>query len=284
MTNFPPADTRRHAWRPFIMTAMTWLSDVGDGNVKFNAIINYIESMPGFPGWATWGDYNGKPNQMGRRFLSLEATAMKKEGLLVSPRRGTYRLASETPVVDAPEAPVVEPTVVHRAVLAVVPDPEPEIKAPEPVKEAPVAEGPTTHPAYLANERARRVAIEQTRCFGFYSERAPNCSECPLAGLCFAARGGKVAEAASRVADADAVADRAAIEAEVAAAEIMEAAGDAAPAPAPINIPASAERSVVKLPWPVVCSACGELTPENEDVTTIEGFGTYHHACVPSAV
>ena len=187
------------------MAAMTWISDVGDGNVKFNDIISHIENLPGFPGWATWGDYNGKANQMGRRFVSLEATAMKKEGLLTSPRRGTYRLASETPVADAPVTPVVEPSVVHRAVLTVVPNPEPEIKAPEPMEapvEPPVAEGPTTHPLYVANERARMLAIEQTRCFGFYSERAKTCGSCPLAGICFAARGGKVAEANARAAEA----------------------------------------------------------------------------------
>jgi hypothetical protein len=195
---FPTADCRRSHWRPFILAAMTRLSDVGDGNVKFNEILTHIESLPGFPGWATWGDYNGKANQMGRRFVSLEATAMKKEGLLTSPRRGTYRLASEAPVVDAP---VVEPSVAHKAVLTVVPDPDPEIKAPEPVEapvEPTVAEGPTTHPLYVANERARMIAIEQTRCFGFYSERAKTCGDCPLAGLCFAARGGKVAEANAR--------------------------------------------------------------------------------------
>jgi len=200
-TAFPTADCRRSHWRPFIMAAMTGLSDVGDGNVKFNEIIAHIENLPGFPGWATWGDYNGKANQMGRRFVSLEATALKKEGVLTSPRRGTYRLASEAPVVDAPVTPVVEPSVVHKAVLTVVPDPEPEIKAPEPVEapvEPTVTEGPTTHPLYVANERARSIAIEQTRCFGFYSERAKTCDSCPLAGLCFAARGGKVAEANAR--------------------------------------------------------------------------------------
>ena len=227
-TAFPTADTRRHAWRPFIMAAMTWLSDVGDGNVKFNSIVNYIENLPGFPGWGTWGDYNGKANQMGRRHVSLEATALKKAGVLTSPRRGTYRLASEALVVDAPETPVVEPTVAHKAVLTVVPDPEPEIKAPEPVEapvEAPVAEGPTTHPLYVANERARMIAIEQTRCFGFYSDHTSSCDSCPLAGLCFAARGGKVAEANTRAAAEAAAAVEAA--AEAAAWAAAEAAAEA---------------------------------------------------------
>lgn len=299
-TAFPTADCRRSHWRPFILAAMTWLSDVGDGNVKFNDIIAHIEGLPGFPGWATWGDYNGKANQMGRRYISLEATALKKEGLLTSPRRGTYRLASEA---DAPVTPVVEPTVVHKAVLTVVPAPEPEIKAPEPVEapvEPTVTEGPTTHPLYVTNERARSIAIEQTRCFGFYSERAKTCDSCPLAGLCFAARGGKVAEANARAEEkAREAADEAAADRKVwedAAAslsgEMTEAAdaigavldeADSAPEAAPeAAVPAGG--NVITLPFGVICSHCGEQTEKFTDVFSVEGKGTYHIGCASHAV
>ena len=280
-TAFPTTECRKADWRPFIMSAMEVL---GGGDVKFNDIIDHIGGLPGFPGWHVWGDYNGKANQMGRRFVSLEATAMKKEGLLTSPCRGTYRLASETAIEPAPE-----PAVVHRAVLTVVPDPEPEIVAPEPVEapveapkpvEVPVAEGPTTHPLYLSSERARRVAVEQTRCFGFYSERAPTCGDCPLAGLCFAARGGKVAEANARAEDArveaNARAEDARVEAERVEAERVEAER--------VEAERVVSGTVIQLPFAIVCSGCGEKTEPFTDVVAVEGVGSFHMGCAPSAV
>ena len=280
---FPTTECRKADWRPLIMAAMTWLSDVGDGDVKFNEIIDYIGGLDGFPGWATWGDYNGKPNQMGRRYVSLEATALKKEGVLTSPRRGTYRLASD----EAPEA-----TVLHKAVLTVVPDPEPEVEAPEaptPVVAA-VVDGPVTHSLYLANERARRIAVEQTRCFGFYSERAKACGDCPLAGLCFAARGANVAEANARAEDARIKAEEAAREASL-AATVVNALGDTSEAPveAPAEAPEAPEApaptagKVVTLPWAVVCSGCGGETEAGGEVIAVDGVGTYHKGCAPSA-
>ena len=283
---FPTTECRKADWRPFVLAAMTWLSDVGDGNVKFNDIIAHIEGLPGFPGWATWGDYNGKANQMGRRYVSLEATALKKEGVLTSPRRGTYRLASAEAPVEAPEA-----TVLHKAVLTVVPDPEPEVEAPEaptPVVAA-VVDGPVTHPLYLANERARRIAVEQTRCFGFYSERAKTCGDCPLAGLCFAARGANVAEANARAEEARIKAEEEAREASL-AATVVNALGDTPEAPAeapaeapeaPVDAPAG---KVVTLPWAVVCSGCGGETEAHAEVIAVDGVGTYHKGCAPSAV
>jgi len=282
---FPAADCRRSHWRSFIMAAMTWLSDVGDGDVKFNDIIAHIENLPGFPGWHVWGDYNGKPNQMGRRYISLEAGAMKKEGLISSPRRGTFRLAVEGEI-----GPVVEPSVVHKAVLTVVPDPDPEITAPEPV-EAPVADGPTTHPLYLSSERARKTAIAQTRCFGFYSERAPTCGDCPLAGLCFAARGANIAEANARAVElAEAKAKRkvwveaaASLSGEMDAAaddigSVLDEAAESAPeSEAPIM------GTPVTLPWAIICSACGGSTEPGVEIITVDGQGSFHKGCAPRA-
>ena len=275
---FPTTECRKADWRPLIMAAMTWLSDVGDGDVKFGEIIDYIGGLDGFPGWGTWGDYNGKANQMGRRYVSLEATALKKEGVLTSPRRGTYRLAS----AEAPEA-----TVLHRAVLTVVPDPEPEVEAPE-APEAPVvkvvADGPVTHPLYLANERARRIAVEQTRCFGFYSERVKTCGGCPLAGLCFAARGANVAEANARAEEARLKAEEEAREASL-AATVVNALGDTpeAPVEAP-EAPAPTVGKAVTLPWAVVCSGCGGETEAHAEVIAVDGVGTYHKGCAPRTV
>ena len=294
--NFPAPDCRKADWRPLIMAAMTWLSDVGDGDVRFNDIIDHIGGLDGFPGWHVWGDYNGKPNQMGRRYVSLEATALKKAGVLTSPRRGTYRLASEV----AAEAPAVEPTVAHKTVLAVVPDPEPEITAPEPV-EAPVADGPTTHPLYLSSERARKAAIAQTRCFGFFSERAATCGGCPLAGLCLTARGANVAEANARVEAARAEAarieaerveaerveaERLRVEAEEAArmeslaATVVNALGDSTEEAQSEASPVLTGK-VVQIPWSIICSGCGERTEPNEEVVSIEDHGAFHQGCTP---
>jgi adenine-specific DNA glycosylase len=206
-----------------------------------------------------------------------------------------------------------------------VPDPEPEIKAPEPVEapvEPTVAEGPTTHPLYVANERARMIAIEQTRCFGFYSERAKTCDSCPLAGLCFAARGGKVAEANARaeekareaslaatvvnaLGDTSEAADEAAakrkvwedaaasLSASVSEAEAAEAIAsvldeaDSTPEETPEETPEVMIPTVgntVQLPFGVICSHCGEQTEKFTDVFSVEGKGTYHMGCASHAV
>ena len=71
---------------------MMWLSDVGTGDVELHSIVEYMENLPGFPGWGHWGDHDGERAQKGPHLLSLEATALTKEGVLLSPRPDTYRL------------------------------------------------------------------------------------------------------------------------------------------------------------------------------------------------
>ena len=163
---------------------------------------------------------------------------------------------------------------------------------------APVAEGPTTHPLYLSSERARKAAIAQTRCFGFFSERAATCGGCPLAGLCLTARGANVAEANARVEAARIEAERieaARIEAERIEAErlrVEEEARAASLAATVVNaLGDSTEEATeaspvmtgkaVKIPWSIICSGCGEKTEPNEEIVSIEDHGAFHKGCTP---
>ena len=292
---FPSVDARKDEWKPIVLSTITAL---GGSEVRFRTVISEIEASEGFPGWETWGMKlkRGKPYPTGHRMVTLAALALKEEGVITSPRRGYYSLVgSETPVVETPvvETPVVEtpaPEVTERLVLATEPTPEP---TPEP-------EGPATHPLYERSERARKAAIHASKCFGFYSERSRSCATCPLAGLCFRARGGKVAEAESRAAEARAEAEaRAAEEARATEAALArlkaeheaEEARVAEEARAIPHIPPTTVvaapicgpdrstdpgRVTDPIPWDIVCEDCGKPISEGSPSYYIEGVGTFH--------
>ena len=306
---FPSVDARKDAWKPIVLSTITAL---GGSEVRFRTVISEIETSEGFPGWETWGMKmkRGKPYPTGHRMVTLAALALKEEGVITSPRRGYYSLVgSEAPVVEAPVAPAVEAPVApaveaevtERLVLATEPTPEP---TPEPV-------GPATHPLYERSERARKAAIRASKCFGFYSERSRSCATCPLAGLCFRARGGKVAEAESRAAEARAaearateaalarlkaeheaeearvaeearIADEARVASEVEgvlAGPVETLVGSPAPEAAPICGPDRSTdpgRVTDPIPWDIVCEDCGKPISEGSPSYYIEGVGTFH--------
>ena len=276
---YPATDCRKDDWKPVVLTALTDLGPDGS-DVRFRDVLSHVETDAEFPGWDTWGTKmkKGKPYPVGHRMITLAALALKGEGVITSDRRGYYRLVCEaaaevveaTEVVEAVEIP--DPTVLESVTLRVVPDLEPVVTEPVVTEPEPVVEGPVTHPLYAACERARRVAIEATRCFGFYAPKSKACATCPLAGLCHSAKGVKLAEAAERL---DAKAAKAAVEATEAVEGPYEGAGDH------LRSRRDAMRPTFQtLVWDVTCSGCSEVIHKGTPYRHIDTRGAFHPACV----
>ena len=322
-TMFP--DTHSPAlWAPLVLAAVA-AEDTGDG-VPFRDVVSHVEALDGFPGWDVWG--HGKrgrnPNYpRAKRALGLAAKLLSDRGEITCPKKGWYSVATEAAAPAPAPAPA---TVLNKLQLvpAVEAAPAPvveEAPAAPVVEEVAVADGPATHPLYLASERARKVAIESTACFGFWSNRSRSCKTCPLAGLCHEARGIKVAEVVSAL-NAEVAAEAAAEVAADAALEMARSATDALEAAergeaeasdtaayetwhkvsdevAEELAEASAEADVIAeavmaegtpvahttttFGWDIACSGCGEMITAGDEIAHVEGKGGFHVACVPTA-
>ena len=216
----------------------------------------------------------GKPYPRGQRAVTLAAGKLKAEGAITCPRRGYYALSG--PV----DAPVAAPAPV---------DAQEDIKTPsEPVK-APVAApvtlnvvtkdgvsftpqiGAMNSAAYEAADAGlRRMAAEQTRCFGAWSSRSEQCNGCPLAGLCQQAGMADFAEVAAAL-DAKTEADLAA----AAAPSVMDE----------VPVPTQQSKAGVKtvaVPFACPCAACGK-TIEGGTLAAFreaeDGGGVFHVEC-----
>ena len=330
-TLFP--DTHSPAlWAPIVLAAVA-AEDAGNG-VPFRDVVSHVEALDGFPGWDRWG--HGKrgrnPNYpRAKRALGLAAKLLSDRGEITCPKKGWYSVATEAAATEA--AATVAPatvapapaTVLNKLQLVPAVDAAPapvveETPAAPVVEEVAVADGPATHPLYLASERARKVAVESTPCFGYWSNRSRSCKTCPLAGLCHEARGIKVAEVVSALnaevvaeAAAEGLRQAAAAEAEAAALEAAErgepeasdstayetwrevsddVAEEIATASAEADVIADAvmaegttpvAHTVTTFGWDIACSGCGEMITAGEDIAHVEGKGGFHVACVPTA-
>ena len=324
-TLFP--DTHSPAlWAPLVLAAVV-AEDAGNG-VPFRDVVSHVESLDGFPGWDRWG--HGKrgrnPNYpRAKRALGLAAKLLSDRGEITCPKKGWYSVVAGAAPASAPVAPPAPATVLNKLHLvpAVETAPAPvveEAPAAPVVEKVAVADGPATHPLYLASERARKVAIEDTPCFGYWSNRSRSCKSCPLAGLCHEARGIKVAEVVSALnaevaaeAAAEVAADAAAAEAEMEALEAAnwgepeasdsaayetwrevsdDVAEEIATESAEADVIADAvvaegttpvAHTVTTFGWDIACSGCGEMITAGEDIAHVEGKGGFHVACVPTA-
>ena len=121
---------------------------------------------------------------------------------------------------------------------------------------------------YYANDPGlRRIAVAQTKCFGFYSQRAGACRSCPLASFCAEAQMSKLGEIASRL-DAETEANlKTALE--PATEEVVEE----------VEAVVDGLETMV-LPFEGVCGHCQGVMPEGSQGVYVDGRGLLHVACV----
>ncbi len=252
-----PATHATDLWKPVVLAALSALAPTG-GEVRFANVVSWVATQPGFPGWDAWGTMNkrGTPYPKGQRAITLAAGRLKEEGKIRAPRRGYYALvgtvearpqapevtpAPDAPKADAPKARPVSLNIVVEAGIQFTPQ-----------------TGAVNSAAYEAADTGlRRMAAEQTRCFGGWSSRSEQCRECPLAGLCQQAGMVDFAEVAAAL-DAATVA-------EIAEGEAL--ANPTATTPEPVaadslDIPGGADfhnsNGGVAVPFTVPCHTCGQ--------------------------
>ena len=270
------------AWKPVVIAAITSLAPSG-GEARFTNVLAWCEAQSTFPGWDTWGvsQKRGKPYPKGHRSITLAAGKLKDEGMIRSPRRGYYALTSSSMDMVAPVAAPAAP----EAPMPVQTPTEP-VKAPEarPVRlNVVTADGvqftpestATNSAAYIATDAGlRRMAAEQTRCFGAWSSRSEQCGTCPLAGLCQQAGMTDFAEIAAQL-DAATAAEITSAEARVAVPE----------APAQDETPIPVSSNGVTVPFACPCHDCGKTIPAGTVAhyrDAANGGGVFHMDCVPA--
>ena len=274
-----PTTHNADAWKPVIIAALTSLAPSG-GEARFTNVLAWCEAQSTFPGWDTWGvsQKRGKPYPKGHRSVTLAAGKLKDEGMIRSPRRGYYALTTSNMDFAAPAAP--------EAPMPVQTPTEP-VKAPEarPVRlNVVTADGVQFTPESSASNSAayvaadvglRRMAAEQTRCFGAWSSRSDQCRSCPLAGLCQQAGMTDFAEIAATL-DAATAAEITSAEARVDAA-VGALAQDETPIPVSSN--------GVTVPFACPCHDCGKTIPAGTVAhyrDAASGGGVFHMECVPA--
>lgn len=274
-----PTTHNADAWKGVVLSALSYLGPLGQ-EVRYQSVLNWCEAQPGFPGWNTWGTMTkrGKPYPRGQRAVTLAAGKLKAEGRIRCPRRGYYALIGGVEAPEAAPAPVEAPM---------------PTEAPVEPSQAPVAApvtlnvvtkdgvaftpqgGAVNSAAYEAADAGlRRMAAEQTRCFGAWSSRSEQCNGCPLAGLCQQAGMADFAEVAAAL-DAK-------IEAEIAEAEarVAQPVVDEVPVPAADAAPGS-----VAVPFDCPCHACGKTIKAGSLATFRDadaGGGVFHPECFNS--
>ncbi len=262
-----PTTHNADAWKGVVLAALTSLAPSG-GEVRFADVLSWCEAQSSFPGWDHWGSFakRGKPYPRSRRAVTLAAGKLKAEGSIRCPRRGYYALsgAVDAPVAApaAPEAPMPTETPVEPVKAPVAAPVTLNVVTKDGVSFTPQT-GAVNSAAYEAADAGlRRMAAEQTRCFGAWSSRSDQCRSCPLAGLCQQAGMTDFAEIAAAL-DAKTEADLA-----------------AAAAPAPVV--ATPTMKTVAVPFACPCTSCGK-TIEGGSVAAFreaeDGGGVYHVEC-----
>lgn len=273
-----PATHNTDAWKPVVLFTLRNLAPDGD-EVRFRDVLQHIANQPGFPGWDAWGTTTkrGKEYPKGQRAITLAAGRLKDEGMIRSPRRGYYMLATDEsifasvpnetptpPTVDYDVAPV-ETTPVETTPVIV------NIQTAKGVQFAPQSNAVNSAAYEAADTGLRRMAAEQARCFGAWSSRSDQCRSCPLAGLCQQAGMTDFAEIAAAL--------DAATAAEIASAQAAAAAPVAAPVASQVTGTPTRGSNAVNVPFAVTCGGCsGEISAGSLGVHQ-EGRGIFHPAC-----
>ena len=293
-----PSTHRAEAWMSLTLSALNTLTLTPGQEIKHKDLMEYLASLPGFPGWGHWGTapMGKKTVQRGFRAVSLAAGKLKASGKITSPRRGYFVVVSPTTPTDiwANDAPFgsTEPVVEPAPVAAPEPEPTPApAPAPEPAEQAPgvvfdpaVQARSLTVRGYDSDPALRAMKAADTRCFGSFSPRSSQCADCPLAGACWDARVASFSRLASdlnaafqqRVAE-----EEARLAEEQRLAQEREAARLAAAQVAEIregDLPEGSE--VIQAPFPTPCAHCGTDIPRGDHYVFIKGRGCLHPRCV----
>ena len=257
-------------WTSTVESAIRALTPAGGGEVRYRDVVTHIETLPGFPGWESWGmrPHKGGEQPRALRSVTLAAGKLKDAGVIVQPRRGYYLLVQDTPMFTPAPTPAPEPTPTPAPVKATVTRTIPV------VTEAGVQYIPPTVTAvdggYGDDAGLRRMAVEATRCFGSWSTRSEQCGSCPLAALCQQAGMTDFAEVA------------AALDAETERAVANAAQPTPAPKPAPsegVSFAPTKGMKVVQTPFDLTCTVCDKQIPTGSDVVHVPGKGACHPGC-----
>lgn len=278
-----PATHLPDAWKGVVLTAIRALAPTG-GEVRFAQVVSWVAAQPGFPGWDAWGSMTkrGQAYPKGQRAITLAAGKLKADGTIRCPRRGYYALcasaldASEA-APAAPEAPTPTQTQAEPEKAPVARPVSLNIVVQDGVRFTPQS-GAVNSAAYdAADAGLRRMAAEQTRCFGAWSSRSDQCNGCPLAGLCQQAGMADFAEVAAAL-DAQTEAEITSAEARV--AQPAAPAADEVPVPDTTATPGAP--GAVALPFACPCHSCGNEIPAGGMAVYREasdGGGVFHPEC-----
>jgi hypothetical protein len=275
-----PSTHNADAWKPVVIASLTALAPSG-GEVRFASVLAWCEAQSSFPGWDTWGNKmkRGKPYFVGHRAVTLAAGKLKAEGSIRCPRRGYYALTSvamDAPVAApaAPEAPMPVQTPAEPVKAPVARPVRLNVVTADGIQFTPESSAVNSAAYEAADAGLRRMAAEQTRCFGAWSSRSDQCRSCPLAGLCQQAGMTDFAEIAAAL-DAATAAEITAAEAKVAAPV----------APAQDETPIPVESNGVTVPFACPCHNCGKSIPAGTVAhyrPAEAGGGVFHMDCAPA--
>jgi hypothetical protein len=155
----------------------------------------------------------------------------------------------------------------------------------------------TTASAYEHDAGLARLAIAQTRCYGWFSERSSSCKGCPLVALCQQAKMVNVAETAAlldREIENQIRQQQEQEEAQAASAVslspyasdlVVEDTSSDTGAPDPVEtaaeptIPTGAT-SMDSLPFEVYCSGCSSTIAAGSPAVHLPGKGAFHPSCL----
>ncbi len=287
--------TDARSWVPAVRSSLSILGADGS-EVRFRTLLEQIANHPDFPGWDHWGTSlkRNKPYPKAHRAVTLAAGKLKDAGFLCQPRRGYYMLTPTGEVIEEVVEEVIEEVEI---VPATPPTPVAVVKPLRPpalgltVVPAPP---PSTPSVYEHDAGLARIAIAQTRCYGWFSERSFSCKGCPLAALCQQAKMVTVAETAAlldeEIEDKIRQQEQEETVAEANAAAAATAAEEAADAPAPAeadaasdtvdkrNLPADATQ-MQSLPFEVYCSGCNSTIAAGTPAVHLPGKGAFHPTC-----
>ncbi|MBQ73384.1 MAG: hypothetical protein CMJ67_10815 [Planctomycetaceae bacterium] len=270
MTITFPSTHNADAWKPVVIAALTSLGPLGH-EVRFQSVLSWCESQPGFPGWGTWGTMTkrGKPYPRGQRAVTLAAGKLKAEGAITCPRRGYYALSGpvEAPVAApvAPEAPMPDEAPTEPAKRPKARPRRLNVVTKEGVSFSPQASAVNSVGYEAADAGLRRMAAEQTRCFGAWSSRSDQCRSCPLAGLCQQAGMADFAEVAAAL---DAKTEMALVSATTPEVEDT------------VEVPVTP--SGVTVPFACPCHSCGKTIAAGATAhyrPAEDGGGVFHPEC-----
>jgi len=299
-------------WRALVLDAIRGVT----GNetlavAHWDAVTTMIETLCPDLDWDSYG-VTTKDYPQSLRAVTLTALKLRDEGLICTPKRRHYGLTSagidqtrsygshvvegagdaammgkvelavvnetpETPAV-ATEAPVLR-VVEEEVAPAILPEPGTHSTG-EGYSWTPPEVGETTNEIYAEDAYLRRIAMEQARCFGAWSKRAPACKACPLASMCRSAVAGPLTDIGATLdAELEKALAPAPEEPAEEAAEVPYERAEETGREMMALMEANPTWSLVDVPFESVCTECGGTIGEGTHGMHIPQAGFFHPAC-----